>query len=262
MNQALHKETSILVPLIITIFLLALGGYLMKRHSLITSNKKKFLICGQQGSGKTNLFHLLKEGTLPLLIVSSLEPQEGELKVDEKFAGEKTFQDIYVIDFPANKKLKSLYLTPFFEEHLADIKGIIYLIDSSTFDAKACHDVAEDLLEILNVSESRPNGIDMLVFCNKNDLFTSKKSTKIKEMLETEIGKIHDIKQRGLSKVDKSLSKGTISSEDMEDNLDLAIQNGRFQFQLLESNVDFSQGNIFKDKWSTINDWLYEKIVN
>lgn len=158
--------------------------------------------------------------------------------------------------------MKSLYLTPFFEEHLADIKGIIYLIDSSTFDAKACHDVAEDLLEILNVSESRPNGIDMLVFCNKNDLFTSKKSTKIKEMLETEIGKIHDIKQRGLSKVDKSLSKGTISSEDMEDNLDLAIQNGRFQFQLLESNVDFSQGNIFKDKWSTINDWLYEKIVN
>lgn len=253
------KPSSLLVPILITLLLIIIGGYLMQKHSLIASNTRSFIICGQQGSGKTNLFHLLTKRKLPILTVSTLECKVDDLLMNEEFQDHKTFQDVKIIDFPANKKLKNLYLTPYLHEHLNEIQGIIYIIDSSNFDSNACHKVAEDLLEILNITESKLNGIDVLIFANKNDLFTSKKSEKIKELLESEIGKIHDLKLRGLNKVDIDSNKNDL---DNEDNLDLAIKNGKFQFQLLEGNIDFSQGNIFKDKWSTITDWIYEKIAN
>lgn len=249
-----HNSTSLIIPILITLLLIIIGGFLMKRHSLITSNKRKFIICGLQGSGKTNLFHLLTNGKLPILTVSTLEPKTKPLLLNEEYNKHKTFQDVEIIDFPANSKLKNLYLLPYFHDKLNEIRGIIYLIDSSNFDSKICHQVSEDLLEILSITEGKPNGIDMIIFANKNDLFTSKKITKIKEMLENEIGKIHELKLHGLNKVE--------GDYDEIDNLDIAAKDGKFQFQLLDGNVDFADGNIFKDKYSKITDWLYEKIVN
>lgn len=255
-----------LTPIIVTLILILFGAFLMGRHSLFTSNRRSFIICGIQGSGKTNLFHLLTKGELPKLTVTSFEPSTGELKLDDEYKSKKTFQDVDIIDFPANEKLKNLYLLPYFKEKIHELRGIIYMIDSSSFDAATCHKVAKDILEILNITEGRPNGVDMLIFSNKNDLFTSMKSSKIKELLEVEIGKIHELNSRGISKVNNSALKGTGEVNDdedgNEDNLDLAVKNGKFQFQLLESNIDFGEGNIFKNKWDKVTDWLFEKIVN
>ncbi|ODQ48323.1 hypothetical protein PICMEDRAFT_80042 [Pichia membranifaciens NRRL Y-2026] len=251
--------SSLILPILVTLLLILIGGFLMKRHSLISSNKRSFVICGLQGSGKTNLFHLLTKGKLPVLTVSTLEPGKGELKLSEEYSNQKTFQDIEILDFPANPKLKTLYLTPHLHANLNSVQGIIYIIDSSNFDTKSCHQAAEDLLELMNITEGKPNGVDILVFANKNDLFTSKKSSKIKEMLEAEVSKIYQLKLRGLSKVDLA---GKDGGEEDNDNLDLATKDGKFEFQQLEGNVDFAQGNIFKDKWSMIVDWMYEKIVN
>lgn len=257
------KASSMFIPILVTLLLLLLGGFLMKKHSLISSNKRSFVICGLQGNGKTNLFHLLTVGKLPVLTVSSLEPKRSKLLLDEEHINHKTFQDIEIIDFPANSKLKNLYLLPYFHDKLNEIQGIIYIIDSSNFDNKVCHETAEDLLKILEITEGKPNGVDMIIFSNKNDLFTSKKSSKIKEMLESEIGKIHELKLRGLGKVESALNKvNDTGDDDGDDNLDLAIKDGTFQFQLLDSNVFFAQGNIFKDNWSMIDDWIFEKIVN
>lgn len=259
-------SSTMVIPILVTIMLILFGAFLMKRNSLFTSNKRCFIICGIQGSGKTNLYHLLTEGKLPKLTVTSFEPSTGELQLDDEYMDKKTFQDVEIIDFPANEKLKNLYLFPFFKERIHELRGIIYMIDSSNFDAATCHRVAKDILEILNITEARPNGIDMLVFANKNDMFTSMKSSRIKELLETEIGKIHELNSRSIGKVSNAALKGTGDEDDDEesntDNLDLAIKNGKFQFQLLESNVDFGEGNIFKNKFDKVNEWLLEKIVN
>lgn len=248
---------SMLIPALITLVLILISAYLMKTKSLMTSSRRTFILCGIPGSGKTNLFHLLTTGKLPPLTVTTFEPTTAELALDDELKSKRTFQDIDVIDFPANEKLKNLYLFPFFKEKMHDLRGIIYMIDSTNFDSATCHKVAKEILQILNITEARPNGTDMLIFANKNDLFTSVKSTKIKELLEIEIAKIHDLNSRGLSKVNTE----TDDSGDA-DNVDLAVQNGKFKFQLLESNIDFADGNIFKNKYDKINDWLLEKIVN
>lgn len=255
------NTSSLIFPIIVTLLLILLGGYLMTRHSLITSKKRSFVICGLQGSGKTNLFHLLTTGKLPTLTVSTLEPKSGELLLNEELVKHSTFQDLEIMDFPANAKLKNLYLVPYLKEKLVEIQGIIYILDSSNFDAKICHQVAEDLFQILNITEGKQNGVDILIFANKNDLFTSKKTNKIKEMLESEIGKIHELKLRGLGQVDTSIN-GQSEGNDEDDNLDIAAKDGRFQFLLLDGNVAFAEGNIFKNKYDKITNWLYEKIVN
>lgn len=255
-----NSQLSIIYPIIITLLLILLGGYLMNKHSLISSNRKSFIICGNQGVGKTNLHHLLTKGKLPILTVTTLEPKSDNFLVNEELKDNKIFKDIEIIDFPSNKKLKNLYLMPYFDDKLNEIQGIIYLIDSSNFDSKICHLVAEELLEIFTITESKPNGIDILIFANKDDLFTSKKVSKIKEMLEIEIGKIYRLKLHNLNKVNNNNDK--IDDNEEFDNLNMVIKDGKFQFQLLEGNVDFQHGNIFKDNWSGISDWLYEKIVN
>lgn len=255
------NTSSLIISIIITIILVIVGGYLMKKHSLVTSNKRSFLICGLQGSGKTNLFHLLTKGKLPVLTVSTLEPSTDEILFNEEYRNQKTFQDVDIVDIPANNKLKNLYLLPYIDENINHIQGIIYLIDSSNFDDKICHNVAENLLEILKITEGKPNGIDILIFANKNDLFTSKKTNKIKEMLEEEIGKLYQLKLRGLSKVNNSLNSKNDDDND-NDNLDLAINDGKFQFDSLDGNVTFAQGNIFKEKYDMINDFIFEKIAN
>lgn len=254
-------RTTMIVPIIITLALILLGAFLMNKHKLITSNRRTFIICGQQGVGKTHLFHLLTSGKLPIMTVSSMEPQNGELLLGDEYKEHSTFRDVEIVDFPANKKLKSLYLTPYFSEKLHEVQGIIYMVDASAFDSKACHAAAEDLLEILNITEGKPGGIDLIIMANKDDLFTSKKAAKIKSMLEEEIAKIHDLKLRGLGKVDATDATG---AEEIVDNLDLAISNGKFQFQLLEGNVELCSGNIFKEKTGCpqLEHWIYQKIVN
>jgi signal recognition particle receptor subunit beta len=256
-----RTTTAMLLPIIITLALILLGAYLMGKHKLITSSRRTFIICGSQGVGKTHLFHLLTSGKLPLMTVSSLEPQSAELLLGEEYREHATFRGVEIVDFPANKKLKSLYLTPYFSEKLHEVQGIVYMVDASAFDAKACHAAAEDLLEILNVTEGKPGGIDLMIVANKDDLFTSKKPAKIKSMLEEEIAKIHDLKLRGLGKVDATDATG---AAEVVDNLDLAMSNGKFQFQLLEGNVEFCSGNIFKEKsgFPPLEHWIYQKIVN
>lgn len=234
----------------------------MFKLKLISPAKRAFIICGPVGTGKTVAFQYLTKGEIPALTVSSLNVSQNELQLDGEYSKQSTFKNIEVFDFPGNGKLKNLYLRPFLKRELSRVIGVIYMIDSSAFDKDKCHEIAQDLLELLKITESKPNGVDILLYCNKSDLFTSKKKNKVKELLQEEMVNLIEFNKRGLNKVS--------GNEDMEeiddyglDAVSTGLVDGKFQFQFLEGNVTFEEGNIWKqDKRSSMNDWIMEKVVN
>lgn len=204
------------------------------------------------GTGKTNLFHLLTGcSKTPEYTVTSIDESCKLLQLDDEYTSHSTFQNISIWDFPGSHKLKDLLLYPFINSNLNEIIGIIYLLDASTLNDEKIKEISNDLLKLFKLSEGKPNGIDLLIFCNKSDLFTSKKKERVKNLLEDGIRSLIKLDIGGLDKIDKI---------DVDDNF---IGGINFKFQSLEGNVTFSEGNIWKDdKRSTIFDWLLEKIAN
>lgn len=207
------------------------------------------------GSGKTSLFHLLTGSPTPEYTVTSIEETTKNLKLSQEFASHSTFQDISVSDFPGSHKLKDLLLYPFISGNLNELIGIVYILDSSSLNDDKIREVSNDLLKLFKLSEGKPNGVDLLVFCNKSDLFTSKKKERVKTLLEEGIRSLIKLEMGGLDKVD-------VNQQD-ESADETFIGGINFKFQSLEGNVTFSEGNIWKDdKRSAVFDWVLEKIAN
>ncbi|KAG7811889.1 hypothetical protein KL921_002155 [Ogataea angusta] len=242
-----------IVSLLLALAVLVVTSVLFNRKRIFHSSKPVFVISGPKSSGKTNLFELLTKGDLPVLTVSSVEPNSATLNLGAKIGS----YDVY--DFPGNEKLKSLYLYPFLKEKLSSVKGIIYMIDASQFSSEYCTEVAQDLIRLYEITESVPNGVDFQLFCNKCDLFTSKKWTTIKSLLESEIAQICKRQILNLSQIS---AKDGQSDEAIAQQLASSFRDGKFQFELLEGNTEFGQGNVHKKKIEMVTNWLHEKAIN
>ncbi|QPG75625.1 hypothetical protein FOA43_002982 [Brettanomyces nanus] len=251
-------DTTMFVASIVLAILVIVVTSLMVQKTLFKRNSRNFVIVGPPQSGKTNLFQRLTTGKLPVLTVTSIQPNVGPLKVDNSQYGEN-FSDVIVSDYPASSKMKNLYLYPFLSDNISSCRGMVYIIDASAFDAEYCHYVANDLLTLLPITESIPNGVDLAIFCNKCDYFTSRKPAKIHLMLEQEITKLYGLKLRNLEKVSESAEDMGV---ELEDSLNTAFNGGQFKFEMLEGNVDFLEGNVFKDKIDSLIDWFCEKTAN
>ncbi|VEU23474.1 DEKNAAC104633 [Brettanomyces naardenensis] len=245
----------------LALFVIILTSFIVQR-SFLKSKKRNILILGPKESGKTNLFYYVTTGKLPVLTVTSIEPNTGTLKLRHTPFGEN-FSDVVIRDFPASSKLKNLYLYPFLKDNLHSCRGIVYVIDSSIFSGEYCNKVANDLLDLLQITESIPNGVDIALFCNKCDYFTSRKPEKVQTMLEEEITKLYRLKLKNLSKVTKPGEEEEAQDEDgLEEVLNSAFNRGEFKFEMLEANIDFLEGNVFKGNTEQLTNWFCEKAAN
>lgn len=213
-----------------------------------TSNKHPtFVVAGLSNSGKTTLFNYLTTGKIIPTVMSQDVNATNHYKLPS--SGDKKL-DFKLIEFPGHAKLQNLL----FEEIKTskNIKGLIYLIDSS-IDPKNFQQVSKLLYEILLISERRPGGIDILVACNKSDLFSARQANKIKDLLEQEIDSIRRLNSSNISKVDES--------NEEDENLGQSI-NSKFKFENLEGNVDVVSGSVLKNKLDKWECWIDERSVN
>lgn len=233
------------------------SGLIPVNHSGKATNRlPTFVIAGPSESGKTALFTLLTSDSVRPS-VKSLEPN---IAPDFKIPiATKTFTG-RLIEFPGHLKLRSKLFETL--QNSSNIKGLIFVVDA-TVDPKELTSTAEFLFEILQVTERFPNGVDILLACNKSESFTARPPLKIRSALEKEIEKIIVRRQKSLD---------TVNDDEKADNDDENLQQeppifnlgskGGFKFDSLEGNVDSVEGSVMKkniDKWEC---WMDERTVN
>jgi signal recognition particle receptor subunit beta len=171
-------------------------------------------------------------------------PSSGDKKIDFR-----------LVEFPGHPKLHNLLYDDLKRSN--NVKGLVYLIDSS-IDPKKLTEVAKFLYEILLVSERRQGGIDILIGCNKSDLFSSRQPNKIRDLLEVEIDNLRKLNSSNIGKVDGELNG---VDEDSNDYLGQSI-NSKFTFDQLEGNFDVIGGSVLKKKIEKWECWIDERSVN
>lgn len=211
-----------------------------------------FVIAGPSESGKTSLFTLLTTGSLRP-VVTSLEPnvaQDYKMPIATKsFSGR-------LMEFPGHIKLRNKLFETL--QNSSNLKGLIFVVDA-TVDPKELTTTAEFLFEILQVTERFPNGVDILIACNKSESFIARQPLKIRAALEKEIEKIIARRQKSLDTVQGE--KTEEGADDQPEGLRLSSTNG-FKFEAVEGNVDALDGSVLKqniEKWEC---WIDERAVN
>lgn len=221
-----------------------------------TNRQPTFIIAGPSESGKTSLFTLLTSNSLRPS-VTSLEPNVApEFKIP---IATKTFTG-RLMEFPGHLKLRNKLFETL--QNSSNIKGLLFLVDS-TVDPRELTSTAEFFIDILQVTERFPNGVDILIACNKSESFTARPPLKIRFALEKEIEKIILRRQKSLEAVNGGNEKTEDGGnfQDESEMLNLNSKDG-FKFDSLEGNIDSLEGSVLKqnvEKWEC---WMDERAVN
>lgn len=163
MNVRLHENihfvvcfTTILICLIISILYL----WFKHRELSLKQHRTSLLLCGIANSGKTLLFNRLisnvNKRTLNSMIV-----HHGTMTLDY-LSTDRPLRHVQVVDLPSHSKHN-------FHAYRNQIKGIIFVIDSTTIEQDLV-DIANYLYEILTDRTFREQHLNLLIFCNKQDL--------------------------------------------------------------------------------------------
>ncbi|SCU88072.1 LADA_0E08020g1_1 [Lachancea dasiensis] len=223
----------------------------------VSNRDPTFIIAGPSGSGKTSLFNMLTTDTFKPTLMS----QSPNIAEDYMLPSTSKSFKFKLMEFPGHVKLRYRLFEALKES--THLKGLLFVVDS-TVDPQKLTETAELLYEILMLTERFPDGVDILIACNKSESFSSRPPLKIKTALEKEISKIIERKAKSLSAVHKNdgVSDGNDTEEDVHPN-SLEIQGGhQFTFDALDGNVTASAGSVLKcqvDKWEC---WIDEKSVN
>ncbi|SCV05532.1 LANO_0H09560g1_1 [Lachancea nothofagi CBS 11611] len=215
-----------------------------------------FIIAGPSGSGKTSLFNMLTTDSFKPTVMSQVPNVAEDYMLPSNV---KSFK-FKLMEFPGHVKLRYRLFDTLKESTY--LKGLIFVVDS-TIDPQKLTETAEFFYEILMLTERFPEGVDVMIACNKSESFSSRPPLKIRDALEKEIGKIIERKAKSLSAVKKPDKNLSGHDEDESNPNSLEFQGGHdFKFDALDGNIDALDGSVLKsqiDKWEC---WIDERSVN
>ncbi|KAI8852802.1 signal recognition particle receptor beta subunit-domain-containing protein [Chytridium lagenaria] len=132
------------------------------RGSGLSASRNQALIVGLNDSGKTSLFTILRYGKLSAT-QSSMEENSGSFRLHDRWLcivyrrRAAKVQDFQFIDIPGHDKLRFKLL-----DYLPKARGVIFLVDASTFQKKI-RSAAELLADILGERSVAKDEIPIVV---------------------------------------------------------------------------------------------------
>ncbi len=218
---------------------IALALFFVFQTKSKTSGTPTILLVGPSGSGKTSLFNLWTD--VEADTVTSVVPNRCEnvpLQISED--GEDTDR-FTLVDLPGHEKLEHLTWAEFGPS--SNVRAVLFVVDAASGQQKIAA-AASQLFKLLLRTEN--HGINVLILANKCDLFNTMSSSRVKTILETEIGAIRSSKQQ---------SVGEAGSDEAEERAWIGLD-GKFQFEDLESVVQVLDGSVKLKKTTKWDKWL------
>ncbi|KAL3984719.1 Signal recognition particle receptor beta subunit family protein [Acanthocheilonema viteae] len=181
------------------VVLMSILAYVLKRR---LARGNTVLIVGLCDSGKTMLFSKLINPKYSPETYTSLKENrcEGVSVTSGKL--------VTLVDFPGSERLRKQLFENYLQKNRSSLKGIIFVIDSSTF-SKRSRDVAAYLYDVLYESEKK---LPILVACNKQNCPLAKSSQAVRTALEREFGYINGTREAALASIDETTKKRTLTN--------------------------------------------------
>ncbi|XP_055382660.1 signal recognition particle receptor subunit beta [Condylostylus longicornis] len=219
-----------ITPVIIGILAVLFTIVLLYLYKKSKSSKTDFLLTGLCDSGKTFVFSQLLYSKA-VSTFTSIAENIGEYNCGKCI--------VRVIDIPGNERLRS----KFFEKYKNNAKGIVFVVDSVTFQ-RDVRDVADYLYTIL--ADNTISKCPMLILCNKQDETMAKGCAVIKNLLEKEMNLVRTTRTSQLKSVDNTDSN----------NVYLGKQGKDFEFVQLPQKIEFYECSAQNQELSQLSDWI------
>lgn len=136
----------------------------------------------------------------------------------------------------------------------SNIKGILFVLDAAS-GPKGIEQAAQYLFKVLLRSEHRMGGIDIMIACNKADLFSMVPAVKLRKTLEKELTFIRDAHSQGVGSVKNEDTlggrAGDVGDQEEEDGSWLG-RGGAIDFSELDGEVAIADGSV---KTNNVEPW-------
>ncbi|KAK4780791.1 hypothetical protein SAY87_016897 [Trapa incisa] len=182
------------------------------------------LLSGLSGSGKTVLFHQLRDGSFHQGTVTSMEPNEGTFILHSEITKQEKIKPFHLVDVPGHSRL-----LPKLEEYLPQATGIVFVVDALEFLPK-CRAASEYLYGILTNASVVKKKIPVLILCNKTDKVTAHTKDFIRKQMEKEIDKLRQ-------------SRNAISEADIVSEVTLGDPEVAFSFSVCQNRVTVAEAS-------------------
>lgn len=144
------------------------------------SKRKTVLLVGPCNSGKTTLFHMLRDGTVHLGTVASMQENDELCRLRDE-AGQP-LGTVRLIDVPGHPRLRFKV-----EQFLREAAAVVLLVDAADITPHKT-EAAEELFEVLTHAAVVRRRTPILIACNKMDLETQAHSVDfIRRTLERQL---------------------------------------------------------------------------
>ncbi|KAK2576000.1 hypothetical protein KPH14_007359 [Odynerus spinipes] len=214
-DNADSQLMGILVAVFAILITLVLFAIWRRRKSV----GQNILLTGLSDGGKTLIYARLLCSKF-VQTHTSVKENIGDIIINNK--------SVKIVDIPGDERMRY----KFFEKYKLSAKGIVYVIDSVTFQ-KNIRDVAEYLYNLLSDVDGHKN-LPVLVLCNKQDQTMAKGCSVIKSLLEKELNLLRLTKTNQLEATDASSANAFLGKSGKD-----------FEFDHLNSKVEFAESSAF-----------------